>query len=147
MTQARNLPRWTGAKLFHRPLPDLSDSSSRHIAHLFLPLSFYLISLVLDLLTLSPFTTLHCLFSFTSLCHTDDLLLCPRLSASLFLFLYLSFDFVSLSVSLSQVHYLISSVLFVLLSFRGQCRAPYTYLRIAVSPLWSCSEVFNPPVS
>lgn len=85
-----------------------------------------------------PPTTLHCPFSFTSLCHMDDLLLCPRLSVTLSsfsfplpLFPYLSFDFFCLSVFVSfflsvssQVHCLISFVLFVSLSFRGQFRSP-----------------------
>lgn len=46
MTQARNLPQWTGATLFNRALSDLSDSP---------PLSLSVISMVLDLLTPPPY--------------------------------------------------------------------------------------------
>lgn len=111
-------------RLVPRCSTDLSEISLilPHTVHLVFPLSFCFISMVLDLLTLSPlplyivsFHLLHFVTQMTFYYVPDSLFGCS-------LFLYLPFDF--LSVSVSQVHCLISSVLFVLLSFRGQCRAP-----------------------
>lgn len=135
MTQARNLPQWTGATLFNRPLSDLSDSP---------PLSLSVISMVLDLLTPPPLP-FHIVSFYLLHFVTNDLLLCPGLTSSSFSFsLCLSFDFLSLSVSLSQVYCLISSVLFVLCP-RGQHRAP-RLSHVSSLTIAGCIEVFNPPV-
>lgn len=118
-------PGGPSAALFDRPLSALSDSSSRHTGHLFFPLSFSFISMVLDLLTPSPFTTLHCLFSFASRCHTGDLWLHPRLSFSSLAFplprLLISSLFPCLCLRCFAWYLLFR---FVLLSIRGQNRAP-----------------------
>lgn len=95
-----------------------------------------------------PLTTLHCLLSFTSLCHTDDLLLCPRpsVSPSSFSFPLPAFWFpLSFCVSVSGASLDIFRSLFC--RYLSEVSAGlHAYLRVAVSPLWACSEVSNPPV-
>lgn len=87
-------------------------SPSCHTDQILFPLLFTLIPMVLDLLTPFPLPLYIVSFNLFSLSHRWPFVMSQALCLR-FVIRHMSFDFLSHSVSLSQVHCLISFVLFV----------------------------------
>lgn len=142
-TQTRNLPRWTGVTQSNRPLWSFCFLLSSHRSS-FLP-SFILFHFHGPRSPGSfPLTTLHCLLSFASLCHTDDLLLCPRPFVVRLSSTCLLIPSLFPCLCLRRVAWCrLSSLCCYLSEVTAGLRA---YLGATVSPSWGCSEAFNPSV-